>query len=925
MTLGFEDLYPAIERNDVPAVVRLVQGASEKERAAVRSKVMAEARKNWDFQGNRAAAAIAALGVAGGAKQATEVLRILSLGDWTQKAVEVLTERKPAWINDLPKALFATESWGNPWRMIRALVRAGLIAKPDAPEYTTLMPHSLARDLVWRRGAGPAGQSIEQQLLEDPALLEDEIFRLFRVEGAAKSLYSADSAVTGKWAKQDAHPEASWSATLVRLARAGHIDLDRLLDQSIAVFMRDMKPTHFGWYVAFHEKLAPTLDEMAARARLYERLLASDSSFGVGVGQGALEKLLRANRLDLASFVTASPPALNRPEKGIVAKQIQLLGAVAKHKPELAPEIAAALEPALTHERVDIQEAARALLARLPGQHAAESNVQKKGGAETSGGRQATVIASAMRVMNGSPFATQIKACVESLESGTPTPGFSIPIGPGALLPPPISDPEEVAVAFTKLVEEADDPVLVERALGGAVRTARIPLDSRKRVSEPLAKRAAEQMGGWPSALKSGDVRAMIASVAHAWATGVRPQFAELKGYLLDFSWKYTSVDRKLSPVTPTGVMAVRCMEAIELIVTGAQVELLSEPTHDRGTLDAATFAERARKTYGSWLGSRPPRYDLELAALRVRRADAGLHIASLPSSVKDRYLKLLGELPDAYGFRIIASRRVAEYGRRTDPIVLAQVRCTGRESMTLRTLTNLEEPVGTYVRFSADGDYSSRYGRAIKTWPLIAPWLPELTNAHLMRPLSRALQPGKHDYGPAAMACLMNRDTPLDALGHVVLAMGCMGAEEDTRTAAADVFAAASRDGRLQPEMMASAWIELHRSNVFQAKRLEATLGRLVADPAAGLRIAQSLQASLGPLIEAGAKDRHVLLRLAASAGSANGVFADDPRVGAIAERDAGSELVAAARALVSVRAHADATPSAANVEILEGLLQRA
>jgi hypothetical protein len=255
--------------------------------------------------------------------------------------------------------------------------------------------------------------------------------------------------------------------------------------------------------------------------------------------------------------------------------------------------------------------------------------------------------------------------------------------------------------------------------------------------------------------------------------------------------------------------------------------------------------------------------------------------------------------------------------------VVLARVPQIGGRSTILRQMTNLGDPVGSYVRLSGEGEFTTGYGSAIRTWPLIAPWLPELTASHLLRPLSRALQPGKHDHGPSAVGCLLHPDTPLGKVGHIALALGCMAAEGDTRTAAGDVFAAAARDGRLQPALMADAWLVLARAGAFQAKRLEATLRPISNLPASGLRIAETLQLALGPLLEAGLRDMHTLARLAAAVGEMNGVFPDDPQIAG--EKRSGTELSKALRALASAR-DSSATPSrSGSVELLQGLIQRA
>jgi hypothetical protein len=930
MTLRFEDLSAAIERNDGVTIARYLRGATEAERRAVSSKVRALCNKVWNFHGDRSATVVAILGTAGGVRQIAQVIGPLGVEQWTDEAIAVLNERNPAWLPDLPRALLTGREFRNTWRFVRALVRAGLVPRPDIPEYITLMPHGLAANAVAYPGREQT-KTLEEQLLTDPGLLQDEIFQLFHVEGSARNLYWADGWVDqprqwqeGKWIGAERRPEATWRSTLARLARRGPINFDQLLDECIGAFLRDLKPTQLGWYVGMHDELAPTLDEMAARKAQYERLLAADASIGVGLGQKALEKLMEASRLDLESFVRASGPALARGEKGIVVKQLKLLGQTLKQRPDLAPLVAEVLAPALTHERPDIREAARAFgdglpvpgpLAALPTNGAAPASLEPAWD-------EAATMARAARLVERSAWTQQIRSTLEALEAGSPPPVWTVPVGPGRALPLPFTEPEQVVEAFTRLVENASDPILIERAIAGAVRTARLPIEQRRRISEPLAKRAREQLPGWPSGLTSGDVRAMVASVAYTWSTGTRVT-ASFEGNYVDFAIRHSPLDEHLQPVTPTGVLAVRCIEAIDLIARGAAIELLAEPTHERGAIDPKAFIDRAQQSFGGWFGPSPPRFDLEVAALRVRPGALDATLGKLPRSVKDAVTALVSDVAAWVEEEIVSGKPKDRWSNAASVVVLARVPQIGSRSTILKRITDLSDPVGSYARLSGEGEFTTGYGSAIKTWPLIAPWLPELTASHLLRPLSRALQPGKHDHGPSAVACLLNPDTSLGKVGHIALAMGCMGAEGDTRTSAGDVFAAAARDGRLQPALMADAWLELARAGAFQAKRLESTLRPISNLPASGLRMAQTLQLALGPLLEARVRDMHTLVRLAGAVGEIYGVFPDDPRLSG--EESSGTELSKALRALAKVRNSSRTLSRIATLELLDGLLERA
>jgi hypothetical protein len=632
---------------------------------------------------------------------------------------------------------------------------------------------------------------------------------------------------------------------------------------------------------------------------------------------------LREGRLDGQSFILASAPALNRAEKGIVLKQLKLLGLALKSNPGLADLAADVVSPAVTHERTEVREAVRAFKGRLPA--GAQTRATAAETPDESTDERESELRERARRLDGSTWAEAIRSAVRAIDSNEMPLTPQIPPGPGARLPEPITDPKELVAAFTKLIEDAKDPVLLERVLSGAVRTARIPLAQRKQLAEPLAKRAREQLPGWPSGLTSGEVRAMVAAVAYTWATGtqVLPHFPN---DYRDFALRHSSIDKHFAPVTLTGVFAVRSLEVIKLVASGSSMELLSEPTHERGAVDADSLLDRARGLYSGFLSPPPPRYDLEMAALRVRPKDLADRLGEFPRQVRGPLKELVRELSHVSAPAFVAGKPAADrWGAQGDTVVLVSVAALGRAGGVLRTMTSLEHPLATYSRLSADSEFSTGYGSSISTWPLIAPWHTELIAAHLLRPLSRGLRPGKHDLASSAVACLADPHLQLGSIGHLALGLGCIGAEGDTRTAAGDVFGLASKDGRLQPALMAAAWIELARAGVFQAKRLEATLRPLAAQPAAGVRLAQSLELALGSLLDSGTKDMHVLLRLAASVASSQSTFHNEGRVVEIARRKGSSELIGAARALVAARPESSTSLKRGGLDLLEGLIQRA
>ena len=224
-------------------------------------------------------------------------------GDDFDEIAHVYADRRPPWLAELADqrlqerfvgdGVFVGSQGGlESWPMARRLARLGAIARPAIPQYTTRMPISLYHEgwvsagqppgIVWRPDARPGLLYHPLDgLLADPGLLDDEVWRLFEVPGAARELTRC---------------KGTWEAALVTLSERGLLDRDRLLDACLDAFFKDFAPTQVGWYATFHDRMAPTLDEVAARTGQYLALLAANSAHGVALAQRACDRLLAAGR-----------------------------------------------------------------------------------------------------------------------------------------------------------------------------------------------------------------------------------------------------------------------------------------------------------------------------------------------------------------------------------------------------------------------------------------------------------------------------------------------------------------------------------------------------------------------------------------------------------------------------------------------------
>jgi hypothetical protein len=321
---------------------------------------------SWRVLASKPAFRLVALGLAGGVTIAAKVGSDFDTWKITQAEVEqiavVLADRRPGWLAEYVDRNL-TNHFGVPaWQLARALVRLGAIARPDVPEYATLMPTHVREDAQDQDGKD--WQTPAQALLADPGLLKDEFWRLFTVPEVGMVLDQEDRRI--RWWQEIEHTHLqTWSEGVALLCAEGHLDRGRVIDACLDAFARDFNPNRVGWYAVTLRELIPSEAEIVERADKYLGLLAATSKVGITVGQQGARVLLDTGRLDAGGLLAASAPALLFPQKGIATTQLKLVGTVGTKYPALRAAAAVAAAAAFAHERQDIQEAALMLITRL--------------------------------------------------------------------------------------------------------------------------------------------------------------------------------------------------------------------------------------------------------------------------------------------------------------------------------------------------------------------------------------------------------------------------------------------------------------------------------------------------------------------------------------------------------------------------------
>jgi hypothetical protein len=444
-----------IDTGQARLVAAAVELLDEGQRRALSAAVRAYARPlandfamDWHLRRGRIAALrVAGAGCLSGADAVARWLtrQDLRTGDeWrsTTETLRVLRARQVPWLPELTRRLAArlpSDRWDDPqWRLVAELVTAtGL--------HGIELPTSDGFVLGWARSQRPDGR-LADTLAADP-FFDALAPHLLEVDGAG-GLF-AWSAST--WMR----PESSWPLALAALAASGRLERERLLDRCLGRLLQGGPAAELSGFLLLHEALDPTLEQVAARAGDYTRLLADGPSRVALAAQRALRRLDVAGRLEPDRLLEVSRAVLFRSEKQLVRGQLSWLDAAARHRPQRAGQVLAAVAVGFGQESSEFQTRALSVVLR----HARHADAAAR--AELLDAAAALPVDLAQRVasaLGGQPVQR-------------PTPPSALLAPTPRELPPPIGTPAELAEELAALLEghPTVEPVALERLLAALV------------------------------------------------------------------------------------------------------------------------------------------------------------------------------------------------------------------------------------------------------------------------------------------------------------------------------------------------------------------------------------------------------------------------------------------------------------------------
>lgn len=636
---------------------------------------------------------------------------------------------------------------------------------------------------------------------------------------------------------------------------AGLADRGAVLDASLARLQRGGRAKPTNDFVAVHDVLAPSLDEVVARRRDYLALLPAPSASTVaGMAQRHLLAALAAGRLSFAELEEASRSVLARSDKSLVRTQLAALRDHARRSPSDVPRLADVATTAFDNPAPDLQRDAVTLVAGwLPSLDAAAA---------------AAVLARAA-------------ALPADLASVLGTAPVAAPAVVPRLAPPertrvePIGSAEELVEELLVVLRSAGwaiGPLAIDRIVEALPRLG-AERDALRRAAEPVLRTEEYEWAHRSSWSTWTITRGLVALLDAALGVPVKLT-TEADGHMFDR--------------VPQKALTQRVYDAAAALESSPAVRCVSLPSWSDGVIEATELRDRLAAAEAE--GWTPHPTDLEQASLRVdpgAAAELGLHSPPAPVvSLVERKERFFSS---------------SDYHEPPPPVyapiaVLTPAADDVRPGALWSLLRSLPAP---------EGDYQVGYdtGSTFQAWPLIVPHHADLLAAHLCLDQVDARDRSSDETG--VLVGVASAPGPPGLGLHTAIAYG-LGARKAARQAAAvDALLVLAAHDRLDGTALGTVLGRIVTQRAVVLKRLcipLTDLARSGAPTAAWDAVRTTLEAALALTPPpSGLVD---LLGAAAEIASAAGAQAHVAGLDDLAARKGSSRQLVEARRLVGILA---------------------
>lgn len=729
---------PAALKQVRPAITALVESARR-----------LRAFPDWESNSRRmTAAAMVDLASAATVAQAATALDYPGIGPAPDLVVSLVTQLRPRWAPKLAQRLTANR-WMADWPVAHRLVQRGLSDEPTDPRYLEgMVDHAVP---------------IYSTVKDDPALL-DHVWRFFESDRFGLLLGRRELAMNEHAKAMYAPNEVAWLDALPALTADGLIDRDQLHRRALGALLQDAPWQRLHWYGALIERLAPTLDEVAAASDAYLSLLRAACPQVVALGQAAAARLLDADRIRPDEFLECGDAPLFGKDKRTGLAQLKLLARFVTD-PAWRDEVLSAVTTAFAHPQLDVQRAAL----KLAQSHGADASVVVRDQVNAAFEQLAPSIRPAVTSASERPLP-------EARPRWTPL--------PEAAAPDELDD-DAFVHAVSAEVAQTGSTLMVDRIIEAALRISGYPHRQRHELLTPILDRV-DHWGFVPRC-----VAVLDGGLARRF-DGV-PTFAD---YFLE--------------------------EMLTAIATGIPRPYLALPTDGLGRIDDGVLAARLAEADRLPEAARPGPWERLIATLRsgagrslltldhmaiepvpesgwTARGSGTISLSAVPAFAVHQWITMLPHQLRHYAARL--------------------PRFTG-DAESLRALAAFT-PIQMHLNVVA-----SAWGLSLlPNHPdlLLAHLVPDLVEAMDVEPsaYNGALL-------PVVLGRFMRPGAPVGQLGPVVIAEGLMAKSATVRLTAVETLQATRMDGRLSVSALVGGVDSLRRVGVLKLTRLATAMMEL-------------------------------------------------------------------------------------------------
>lgn len=596
--------------------------------------------------------------------------------------------------------------------------------------------------------------------------------------------------------------ENEWASALAMLAAEGTLERQELLDLCLAKLLRGDRPGNLRGFVLLTLRLAPSVDEIAARLATYVALAARGAAPSARLAQAGLKELDSAGRLGTVTLAEVSKAVLARPEKSLVATQLSWVDTDMRRNRGAVPALLRAVSAAFSHPAVTVQERAlRVVMRHL--RHLTATQIAELH--EAARELDAVLRDEALRVFGGGVDGLLVTAAIPA----TPLPAYHPPEPPK-----PLSSVAELVELFEAVLADPDagaDPHTVENILDTAVAEYERDAETLAEALEPLAVRyPPKDFESWDQWAVGGAMRCLL----HA-LLGQDQRLVAVMNEL------YGSGERRVS--APDRAVLYRVYELVGNLGRVRIPCLLSTPTQGNGAIDPEVLRYRLERYERSRAVPLP--CDLELALLRVPVEEAQEILAASPllATPAGKELAALfawgeGALPvfERFVIRRSETMRIAPRFSPFHELIAAP----DRPPSPITALSRLPDPDDAEL-FADDG--SSAQAARTALWPPLLPYHPEIVAAHAIPVLYQQANDARDRN--ALLPMLATTAGWPGAVTHLALAYGLAAGRAENRASAVEAMVTLAARGLLDPRALGALCGELWVERMVKPNRLLSSL----------------------------------------------------------------------------------------------------